>query len=742
MLAFTSQYNFRKQLLLVYGLMFFCFTLSAQQFKRFDYLPVSNFGASILNPWTGGINSVQFGKTDVNHDGNKDLIVFDKNNKKFLVFLNNGNQPPKYLFNSAYSNYFPNASGWMVMKDYNCDGIEDIFTYNGIGNIMVYTGYYQADTIRYRLQQNGLFYQGISGKINVYCSEVIKPAIADINNDGDLDIISFNVVGDRLIFYENQQKELNLTCDSLFFTKSDNCWGNIRDSFAAAFALRDTCGYKFNRISNTESIEHTGSCLEAYDIDANGAIDLLIGSVTLSDLTALYNDGNKNYASILRQEVDFPKSNISFNANSFGVPTFIDIDNDNAVDLLVSTFDVGAANINNIWYYKNTQTNSNQAMHLALQQKDFLLDNMIDAGENSYPCFFDVNGDGLIDILLGSNGFKDYVQPNVYKLLFYKNTGTATQPAFNLEDDDFLNISSLGLTDIAPTVGDMDNDGDLDLLIGTSDGRVAYWENTATTGNAPNLIYKGYLKDNNENEISIGSNATPALVDLNRDGKTDLIIGERNGNLNFYKGTSTHAVQLAFVTDSLGKILIKTNNFAIGYTQPTIADINKDGKYDLVLGTNTNGLLFYDNIEDKLNGIFIASSPLINFQNSRTSSSVADVTQDGEMELLVGNVNGGLMIYSKNPPPFIPTYLQKHISKLNMEIFPNPVNDKVTIFINEPLQTFQIQLFTIVGQEVLHKKYFAQNNIELNMSSFPNGIYLLKVANDEKESLQKIIIQH
>ena len=70
------------------------------------------------------------------------------------------------------------------MKDYNCDGIEDIFTYNGIGNIMVYTGYYNNDTLKYKLQQDGVYYNGISGAINVYCSEVIKPAIADFNNDG------------------------------------------------------------------------------------------------------------------------------------------------------------------------------------------------------------------------------------------------------------------------------------------------------------------------------------------------------------------------------------------------------------------------------------------------------------------------------------------------------------------------------------------------------------------------------
>ncbi|MEN9447558.1 MAG: hypothetical protein RJA25_848 [Bacteroidota bacterium] len=729
---------------IIYYLIIFGITqnIDAQNFVRFDYLPVSQNGILLTNPWTGGINSVQFGKADINHDGKNDLILFDKYNKQFLPFLSTENSSTNYIFNLQYASCFPPARGWIIMKDYNCDGIEDIFTYNGIGNLIVYIGYYENDTLKYKLQQNGLYYQGVSGKINVYCSEVIKPALADINQDGDLDIISFNVTGDRIIYYENQQKELGLSCDSLFFAKTDNCWGNVRDPLDAAFILKDTCGYKFTRLNGNENIEHTGSYIDAFDMDKNGAVDLVIGSVSLNNLTALYNNGNKNYASILQQDINFPIDATTFNVSTFGTPAFIDVDNDNVVDLLVSTFDNGAANINNIWYYENTQTNPTQKIKLELKQKNFLLDNMIDAGENSNPCFFDVDGDGLTDILLGSGGFKDYVNPSVYKLLFYKNIGTPTQPAFNLENDDFLNISALGLIDIVPTVGDIDNDNDLDLAIGTSDGRIAYWENTATLGNPPNLVYRGFLKDNNSNEISIGLNAAPCLIDIDKDGKTDLIIGERNGNLNFYKGSSTNNIKLAYITDSLGKIFIKTNSIAIGYTQPTIADVNKDGKYDLILGTNTNGLLFYDNIEDKLTTNFILSPTLINYTNGRTTSTFADINNDNKPELLIGNINGGLIIYSENPPPYIPTALHHNSSTLDVKIFPNPTQNNLYIQLKEISKEIQVQIINIFGQNVFTQKYYLQNNIELNTTNFINGIYLLKITDGEKENVLKFVIQY
>lgn len=730
----------KYSLLLLFFILMLQQGLFSQSFQRFDYLPVSNNGTTLQYPWTGGVNSVQFGKTDVNRDGKKDLVVYDKTNKKYCIFLSLASNSTDYQFENKYAAHFPPISGWLIMKDYNCDGIEDIFTYNGIANLMVYTGYYVGDTIHYKLQQDGFFYQGTSGIINVYCSDVIKPAIADINKDGDLDIISFNVFGNRLIYYENQQKELSLSCDSLFFDKTDNCWGNIEDTFSASYSLRDTCGFKFNRLNGTQQILHTGSSLDVTDVDGNDVADALIGSVGLTNLTMLYNDGTKDYGSILRQDVTYPNQDTPFNTSSFGVPVFLDVNNDNKTDLLVSTFDEGAANVNNIWYYKNSR---NLFIKLKLQQKNFLLDNMIDAGENSNPCFMDIDGDGLKDILLGSGGFRDNTGV-IYKLQYYKNIGTLAQPKYNLENDDFLGVSTLNVKDLVPAAGDLDNDNDTDLVVGIADGRMIYWENTATSGNAPILTYIGILKDSSLNNISVGSNAAPYLADINRDGKTDLIVGERNGNLNFYKGNELNSIKFSFVTDSLGKVKIKTNNIAIGYTHPCIADINEDGKYDLALGTNTSGLQFYDNIEDHLNDVFTLTSPVVgDYLGNRTTSAIADITGDGKPELLTGNIDGGLIIFSQVPPPFIPTFIRNNfIEKLDFDVYPNPATNQLYIELNDLKNNIQLQLLNLVGQEILSKKYAFQNTIELNLNSIANGMYLLKISDGKKEGVQKVVIQH
>ncbi len=716
-----------------YILLAFCFCslfAGAQPFQRFDYLPVYKNSTQLLYPWTGGLNSVQFGKADVNHDGKKDLVVYDKVNSKYCVFLTQSTNSTAYKFVNQYAAHFPPVSGWMILKDYNCDGIEDLFTYNGVANTKVYSGYYDHDTLNFKLQQDGLYYPG---NINVYVSEVIKPAIVDVNGDGDLDIISYTVFGTRLIYYENQRIEMHLPCDSLFFTKVDNCWGNVRDTFTNSYALRDTCSFKFNKPSQ---IMHTGSLIDAYDADHNGAVDVLIGSVSLSTITMLYNKGTTAYASILLQDVNYPHYDTPYSTNSFASPAFVDADNDGNMDLLVSTYDVGAANINNMWFYKNLRSDS---LKLSLQQKDFLIDQMIEGGENSNPCFMDVDGDGLKDILLGSGGFKDYAGTEEYKLQYFRNTGTADYPEFTLENGDFLNINALGVKDISPTAGDIDNDGDTDLLVGIQDGRILFWENTAGAGNPPNLVYRLFLKDSAGNNINIGANAAPTVFDINKDGKNDLIVGERNGNLNFYRGNDSS--KYVFVTDSLGKVRIRNGANTLGFTQPSFAYVDGDNKIDMILGTNLNGLQFYSNIQDHITDSFARAPDITPSLGQRTTAAVLDITNDGKLELLTGSLDGGLIIFSQVPPTNIWTSVKNHMADpLQFNLYPNPADNTVFIQI-ENSKAVDLQLFNTLGQQLFHNNYKDGEQIELNIAHLSNGIYLLKVNDGEKEGMKKLVIQ-
>jgi hypothetical protein len=77
---------------------------------------------------------------------------------------------------------------------------------------------------------------------------------------------------------------------------------------------------------------------------------------------------------------------------------------------------------------------------------------MIDVGEGAYPAFFDVDDDGLKDILIGNYGYFDKNNPNIYssQLAYYRNTGDATHPSFQLMNNDFAGIAALGVKGVCP----------------------------------------------------------------------------------------------------------------------------------------------------------------------------------------------------------------------------------------------------------------------------------------------------
>ncbi len=232
-------------------------------------------------------------------------------------------------------------------------------------------------------------------------------------------------------------------------------------------------------------------------------------------------------------------------------------------------------------------------------------------------------------------------------------------------------------------------------------------------------------------------------MDLNRDGKTDLVIGERNGNINYYSGSESGSIKLNFVTDSLGKIRIKTNSSQFGFTHPCIADVTNDGKYDLILGTNLSGLQFYNNIEDKLNDAFTYTSDIVSDKlGLRTTAVVSDLTSDGKLELLTGNSSGGLIIFSQDPPPFQPVSVKDNlVENIPFTVFPIPATSKLYIHLPEMESSVKVQLYNLLGRQIFAADY-KEDYIVINTASFAEGVYLLKVSDSNKQGIQKIVVVH
>ena len=139
-------------------------------------------------------------------------------------------------------------------------------------------------------------------------------------------------------------------------------------------------------------------------------------------------------------------------------------------------------------------------------------------GSNTAPTLGDIDGDGDLDLLIGEASGT---------LNFYRNTGSATAPQFELVTEEYGDIDP-GRRSFPQWV-DADADGDLDLLVGAEAGGSHLYRNDGTPQDAR------WVKDESFN-VPIPSLSSPTLADLDGDGILDLVSGETAGGVRFFKG--------------------------------------------------------------------------------------------------------------------------------------------------------------------------------------------------------------
>ena len=392
--------------------------LSAQNFHDFGFkkdlsVPIYDSAGTVVPfAWAGGMNSCQFSQIDLNLDGIKDLMVFDRNGNRMLTFINHGTAGSvDYEYAPQYQAAFPIMSDWVRLIDYDGDGKEDIFTYT-VGGMKVFRNISDS-VLKFKLVTSLLTSYQYNGFINLYVSLADYPVIADIDGDGDLDILTFFSLGTYVQYHKNLSMEKYGNADSLTYKLTEMCWGHFKESpVSNQLILNDSCPYTCSQNSFQNNLEdaprHTGSTLLAMDANDDSVSDLLIGDVGYNGLMMLYNGGTKDSAWMVSQDTVFPSNSRKINLCSFPAADYVDIDNDGAKDLLVSPFDPALTNAENqhsVWLYKNTGTNSSPVFEF--QTDNFLQSKMIDVGSGAYPVLFDYDGDGLQDLFIGNYGILD-----------------------------------------------------------------------------------------------------------------------------------------------------------------------------------------------------------------------------------------------------------------------------------------------------------------------------------------------
>jgi len=699
------------------------------------------------NAWAGGLNSCHFSGIDLNLDGIPDLISFDKSGSKLLTFINNGLADSIcYTFAPYYRKFFPELYGWVKIIDYNGDQKNDIFTYTS-GGIKVYKNI--SDTCLKFQMQYAILNSNMGSIIsNIGLTYDDFPAIYDIDGDGDLDILTFFGLGTFIEMHKNLSQELYGNNDTLIYELSSHCWGDFSESSVNnVLNLNVSCPWRDDSVDFSKSTRHTGSTMLAGDFNNDGLTDLILGDVDYFNLIKLTNGGTSDSAHMISQDTLFPSNSTPVNFNSFPVPSLIDLNNDGKKDMLVSPFSTVTAlteNKQSVWYYENTGTNTAPVFNFI--EPDFLQSEMIETGSGCYPVIYDYNSDGLKDIMLGNYGYLDssYYEFGYLKSVFrsqiavLENTGTITNPVFKITDYDFAGLSQLNLINLVPTFGDLDDDGDIDMICGQSNGTLIYFENTAGEGNLP--VYASPVF--NYQSVDVGDFSFPQLFDLNNDSLLDLAIGKKNGLISYYQNTGT-AINPVFtkITDSLGKVNVTDPVIAsYGFSAPCF--FTDSNKIKLFSGSDKGDIYYYKNIELNLGGKFTAndsvlihidkdSSTIFINDGMRSSAAVYDFNNDGYKDMVCGNFSGGLSFYY-GMKPHAYSSVNNYASNLyipEFRLFPIPALDQITISFNDIINSpVCVEIYDLIGKRIFTEEFpLGSDILKINTSGLKSGFYLSKI---------------
>jgi len=413
------------------------------------------------------------------------------------------------------------------------------------------------------------------------------------------------------------------------------------------------------RHSNPGLVVDLGGCLWAQpfpmDFDGDGDNDLLVASANVPsngiyffenasgkvkfpvfkpgiclgkafhNIRISYHDGGWELLSPGKRYPDFKNTLFDYPQSIPYEPTFYtgranqwslcDYDGDNVTDLIVGASDWreygwdDAFNEKGEWtrgplhgyvyFVKNVGTKKDPSYGEAVQ---------VEAGGKPldvYGCpspnLADWDGDGDLDLVCGE--FLD-------RITYFENVGTRTKPQY--AEGRFLEHEGetirMDLEMLQVVAFDWDGDGDVDLLVGQEDGRVALLENTGGHNESMPVFLPPRFFKQEADAVKVGVLCTPSSVDWDGDGDEDLILGDTAGYLNFLEnlggGDPPKWAEPIYLKAGGETIRIQAGpNGSIqgpceakwGYTVPCVADWNHDGLHDVVINSIWGEILWYEN---------------------------------------------------------------------------------------------------------------------------------------------------
>ena len=357
----------------------------------------------------------------------------------------------------------------------------------------------------------------------------------------------------------------------------------------------------------------------------NGKVRLLLPGREIEDFRKPENQFNKTKAIYSSTNVHSSKGRIR--ANQW---QYCDYDGNGAVDLIVGVGDWDDYGWDNAfdkegrwtrgplhgYVYLIRNTGTNESPKYGNPERIMASGKPVDVYGMPSPNFADFDGDGDLDLICGE--FVD-------KFTWFENIGTRGQTKYVAGRHLTYKGEPLkmDLCMIVPVALDWDKDGDIDLVVGQEDGRVALVENTGRVIEGMPQFLPAQFFQQHADELKFGALVTPYSFDWDNDGDEDLICGNTAGYIGFIENLDGGDPPRWAATEYLkadGEIIriMAGPNGSIqgpceakwGYTTLNVADWNHDGLPDIVVNSIWGKVLWYKNIGTRQKPQLIAVEPI------------------------------------------------------------------------------------------------------------------------------------
>ena len=500
----------------------------------------------------------------------------------------------------------------------------------------------------------------------------------DLDNDGDQDIVIGNADG-TIDYIENTGNGFITAATNPFnaIDVGDNAAPDFvdidGDSDLDLFVGNSTGTVQYFRNNSGTFVEITGashpldgidfgssSSPEFADIDGDSDPDLLVGNSV--GVIVYYENNGGTFTQLTGASNPFDGIDVGDDADA----EVIDFDGDGDLDLFIGEKG-GVINFyDNVSGVYTVQTGGDNPF------------TGVDVGSNSHPAVLDVDGDADLDMVIGEAGgtttnYLNYLENvggtftaqrgtnNPFEgvrtdrylnpvfvdvdndadldivsgtydgnILYFNNDGGAFIP-MELGDNPFdaILVDTMSKADVA----DIDGDMDLDLVIGDENGQLRYFVNE--TGSYVEVTGAA----NPFNGFDVGGNSTPDLGDIDGDGDLDLFVGEKDGYINYYRNISgTYTVQTG-ANNPFDGVDVGTDS------RPTLVDFDGDGDLDMLIGAGDGTVDYYENNGGTFTALTGTDNPANGIDFGGNSTPIlADFDGDGDLDLYSGNSNGEFLV--------------------------------------------------------------------------------------------------